>query len=204
MVKMDPNQIASGPHFGPEYVPYFYASGHFLSYDLPHASATEVRFVPESSYDFTSDLLQRRAYPVPQTVDQVIRRGYLAIPKSDPETAIISDKKHTSRLGLDDVIDQVRNRYELYDKNIYELEWSKCEAINCLYRHESYHGPTDSKVEYSVSKRLNDLYQEQREERVNLWRDVSRLRLQLPENAQQYLSAYRKVSILEDYKGDAI
>jgi hypothetical protein len=197
------NQITGKPHFGPEYVPYFYASGRFLSYDLPHTSATEARSVPESSYDFTSDLLQRRAYPVPQTVEQVIRRGYLTIPKSDPETAIISDKKDTSRLGLDDVIGQVRRRYELYDKNIYELEWSKCEAINCLYRHEGHHGPTDSKIEYSVSKRLNDLYQEQREERVNLWRDVSRLRLQLPENAQQYLSAYRKVSILEDDKGDA-
>ena len=86
---------------------------------------------------------------------------------------------------------------------MYELEWSKCEAINCLYRHEGYHGPTDSKIEYSVSKRMNELYMEQRAERVNLWRDVSRLRLQLPETAQQYLSAYRKVSILEEDKGDA-
>ena len=50
---------------------------------------------------------------------------------------------------------------------------------------------------------MNDLYMEQRAERVSLWRDVSRLRLELPENAQQYLSAYRKVSILEDDKGDA-
>jgi len=196
---MEPNPITGKPHLGPDYIPYFYASGRFLSYDLPHAHAPlEVRFAPESRYDFTSDLLEARAYPVPQTVEQVIRRGYLAIPKSDPETAIISDRKDTSRLGLDDVIGQIRKRYEVYDKNIDELEWAKCEAINCLYRHEGHHGPTDSKIEYSVSKRINELYQEQRAERVNLWRDVSRLRLQLPENAQQYLSAYRKVSILED------
>jgi hypothetical protein len=200
---MNPNQITGKPHFGPEYVPYFYASGRFVAYDLPLARAIpEVRFVP-ASYDFTSDLVQKRSYFVLQTVEQVIRRGYLAIPRSEPETALISDKKHTARLGLDDVIGQVRNRYELYEQNMYELELSKCEAINCLYRHEAHHGPTDSKVEYSVSKRMNDLYQEQREERTNLWRDISRLRLQLPENAQQYLSAYRKVSILEDYKGDA-
>ena len=201
---MNPNQITGKPHFGPEYVPYFYASGRFVAYDLPQPDAlSEVRFVPATSYDFTSDLFQRRSYFVPQSVEQVIRRGYLAIPRSEPETALISDKKHTARLGLDDVIGQVRNRYELYEQNMYELELSKCEAISCLYRHEAHHGPTDSKVEYSVSKRMNDLYQEQREERTNLWRDVSRLRLQLPENAQQYLSAYRKVSILEDYKGDA-
>jgi hypothetical protein len=200
---MYPNMTIGKPHFGPEYVPYFYAAGRFVSYDLARSHGPlDVRFVPAASYDFTSDLIHRRTYPTPQTVEQVIRRGYLAIPESEPETALISDKKHTARLGLDDVIGQIRRRYEVYDQNIYELEWSKCEAINCLYRHESYHGPTDSKVEYSVSKRLNDLYQEQREERTNLWRDVSRLRLELPENAQQYLAAYRKVSILEEDEGD--
>ncbi len=201
---MYPNVIIGQPHFGPGYVPYFYASGRFLSYDLPRPQAPlEVRFVPAASYDFTSDLIPRRGYPAHQTVEQVIRRGYLAIPESEPETALISDKKHIAGLGLDDVISQIRGRYAVYDKNIDELEWAKCEVINCLYRHEGYHGPTDSKVEYSASKRLNELYQEQRLERVNLWRDVSRLRLELPENAQQYLSAYRKVSILEDDKGDA-
>jgi len=202
---MYPNITIGRPHFGPGYVPYFYAAGHFMSYDLPRPHAPlEGRFVPAASYDFTSDLTRRHGYARPQTVEQVIRRGYLAIPESEPETAIITDKKHTARFGLDDVIGQIRRRYEVYEQNIYELELSKCEAINCLYRHESYHGPTDSKVEYSVSKRLNDLYQEQREERTNLWRDVSRLRLQLPENAQQYLAAYRKVAILEDDNGDAI
>jgi hypothetical protein len=201
---MYPNQTIGEPHSGPEYVPYFYAAGLFLRDNMPRPRAPlEVRFVPPASYDFTSDLTGRRGYPVPQTVEQVIRRGYLAIPEAEPETALISDKKHTARLGLDDIIGQIRKRYEIYDKNMYELEWSKCEAVNCLYRHEGSHGPTDSKVEYSVSKRMNELYQEQRVERVNLWRDVSRIRLELPENAQQYLSAYRKVSILEDDEGDA-
>ena len=54
-----------------------------------------------------------------------------------------------------------------------------------------------------MNKRLDELYEDQRKERTDVWRDVSRLRLQLPENAQQYLSAYRKVSILEDYNGDS-
>jgi hypothetical protein len=30
------------------------------------------------------------------------------------------------------------------------------------------------------------------------------LKLQLPETAQQYIAAYRKVQILEDDKGDAL
>jgi hypothetical protein len=199
---MFPDQLTGKPHFGPEYVPYFYASGLVVSYPLPQENVQkEVSYGPVK-YDFTSDLFARRAYPKPQTVEDVIYRGYFAIPKSDPETAIISDKKHTFRLGLDDVIGQIRNRQDLYQKNIYELEIAKCAVINSLYKHEAYHGPADSKVEYTVGKRLDELYSDQREERMNLWRDVSKLRLILPENAQQYLSAYRKVSILEDYKGD--
>jgi hypothetical protein len=202
---MYPNQITGKPHFGPDYVPYFYASGRFLSYDLPHAGAREARFAPDSSYDFTSDLLQPRAYPVPQTVEQVIQRGYLAIPKSDPETALITDKRDTSWLGLDDVISQIRKRYELYDKNIYEIEIGKCYLISSAHAIESARGgiALNSKEMYGLNKNISEFYQQQRDERVNLWRDVSRLRLQLPENAQQYLSAYRKVSILEDDKGDA-
>ena len=201
---MYPNMIMGRPHFGPGYVPYFYAAGRFISYQLPRLHGPlEVRFEPAASYDFTSDLVETHGYPASQTVEDVIRRGYLAIPASEPETALISDKKHTSRLGLDDIIGQIRKRYQVYDKNMYELEWSKCEAISCLYRHEGAHGPTDGKVEYGVSKRMNELYMEQRAERVNLWRDVSRIRLELPENAQQYLSAYRKVAILADDKGDA-
>jgi hypothetical protein len=121
---------------------------------------------------------------------------------SEPETAIISDRKHTSWLGLDDIIGQIRNRYAAYEQNIYELEVSKCSAINSCYAHEAYHGPTNSKIEYSMNKRLDKLYMSQREERITLWRDISRLKLQLPETAQQYLSAYRKVSILEDKEGD--
>ena len=137
---MYPNQTIGRPHLGPEYVPYFYASGRFISYDLPHAGAREARFAPTGSYDFTSDLIQTRAYPAGQTVDQVIQRGYLAIPKSEPETAIISDKKHTSRLGLDDVIGQIRRRYEVYDRNIYEIEQGKCYLISSAYAIESARG----------------------------------------------------------------
>ena len=135
-------------------------------------------------------------------IEQIIAHGYLAVPHSDPVDAILSDKRHTSWLGLDDVIQQIRNRYELYQRNMYEIEVSKCAAITSLYTHEAWHGPSDSKVEYSLNKRLDRLYKDQRDERTSLWQDVSKLRLALPENAQQYLTAYRKQSILEDEEGD--
>jgi hypothetical protein len=161
-----------------------------------------MNYGPAVGYDFSSDLSARRIYPRHQTVEDVIRNGYLATPLSEPETAIISDRKHTSWLGLDDIIGQIRNRYTAYEQNIYELEVSKCSAINSCYAHEAYHGPTNSKIEYSMNKRLDKLYMSQREERITLWRDISRLKLLMPEKAQEYLAAYRKVSILEDSGGD--
>jgi len=51
--------------------------------------------------------------------------------------AFISDKKHTARPGLDDVIWQIRRRYEVYQRNTYEIELAKCAAINCLFKHEA-------------------------------------------------------------------
>ena len=57
---MYPDLPDGRPHLGPGYVPYFYAAGRFLSYDLPRPHAPlEVRFVPASSYDFTSDLVRK-------------------------------------------------------------------------------------------------------------------------------------------------
>ena len=188
-----------------EYVIYFYESGLSKQYLQRQKDIfTRLSYGPAVGYDFSSDLFSKHTWPVPQTVEDVVRNGYFSIPKSEPETAIISDKKNTSWLGLDDIINQIRHRYQVYERNTYEIEISKCSAINSFYTHEAWHGPSDSKVEYSLSKRLDKLYNEQRDERVNLWRDISRLKLQLPETAQQYLSAYRKVSILEDKEGDIL
>ena len=204
--KMNQNQLSTMPQSESGYMPYFYQSGLFLSYNLPGDRHPVSAYSNLSSgYDFTSDLIgQRKIYPAFDTVEDIIRRGYLAVPESDPETAIISDKGLTAKLGLDDVIGQIRNRHSIYQENIFALELAKCAAVNAKYAHEAYHGPTDSRVEYSTNKRLDELYSEQRLERVTLWRDVSRLRLQLPETAQNYLTSYRKISILADQEGDKL
>ncbi len=199
------NRIKLPTRTDKNYVIYFYESGLSQQYQQHQKDLSAgLNYGPAGSYDFSSDLSVRQSWPTPQTVEQIVSSGYLSIPKSEPETAIISDRKNTSWLGLDDLIGQIRNRYEVYDSNIYELEEAKCTAINSLFEHEAYHGPTTSKVEYSTKKRLDNLYSEQREERTNLWRDISKLKLLVPENAQNYLSAYRKVSILEDTKGDEL
>ena len=195
------NTIAKGPVFDGQYVPYFYQSGKFLAYGISGKSDLKGSLDQGySKYDFTSDLFGKRSFPAVQTVEDIIRSGYFAIPKSEPEMAIISDKKQTSGLGLGDIISQVRQRYEIYERNNCQIELGKCYAISSMLYVEAMRGgvPQNSREAYSISKSLREFYEQQRDERTRLWQDVSRLKQSLPEQAQQYLSAYRKVSILED------
>ncbi len=197
------HQIIRGPRpsrTDRQYVVYFYESGLSRQYQQRQKDLlAAVHDGPAPTYDFTSDLVgPTRRYGPFLTVEKIIQSGYLAIPHSDPVEAIIRDRQDTSRLGLDDVISQIRQRYEVYERNVYEIEISKCATINSIYAHQAYHGPTYSKFEYAVSKRLDKLYEQQRLERTNFWRDVSKLRLLVPEQAQQYLAAYRKVSVLNE------
>ena len=197
-----PNQVYE-PSINAEYIPRLYRYEHPQAYYSKRMVPAITNYGPVSGYSFLSDSTPKAQPDQPQTVEQIITNGYFSAPPGDPVTAVISDKKHTSWLGLDDIIGQIRQRYALYEKNIYEIEWAKCGALNVFFVHEDHNrpAPPDDRIYYSLNKNLQRLYQDQREERVNLWRDISRLRQLLPETAQQYLAAYRKVSILEDYKG---
>ena len=186
-----------------EYIPYFYESGQFLRYSGPVKSRPVQTYFISSGYDFTSEAKSSLDPDQPQTVEQIVAKGYFTMPTGDPVTAMITDKKHTSRLGLDDAIDQIRRRYEIYAQNIYELLLSQCYTINTFLKHYDRVRPAqpDDRIYYSLNKNMQKLYQQQRDERVNLWRDISRLKQALPESAQGYLTAYRKVLVLDDSTG---
>jgi len=194
--------MAKGPVFDGNYAPYFYQSGKFIAYNMPDKTGLgSVLDQGYARYDFTSDLIQGKQYSRHQsTVEDILRNGYFPIQKTEPETAILSDKKQTSGLGLSDVIGQVRQRYEIYEKNIYQIELGKCYALSSMFYIEAMRGGVrqDSREAYSLTKSLREFYEQERDERARLWQDVSRLKQVLPEQAQQYLTAYRKISILED------
>jgi hypothetical protein len=190
-----------------QYQPYFYQSGKFLLYDSPSKKSSKSYLENSiSKYDFTSDPGSKISYQSSQTVEDIVKRGYLRLPQAEPETAIISDKNQVWKMGLSDIISQIRNRYTIYHQNVYQLEKSKTDAVNSQLAIEASRGGVamNSKEAYSLNKRITELYTEQLNERTRLWQDVSKLRQLLPENVENYLSSYRKLSILEDRKGDII
>jgi hypothetical protein len=147
---------------------------------------------PSGSYDFSSR----------QTVEDLIARGYLAIPTGDPVTAVLTDKRATSWLGLDDAIRQIRARYELYARNMNGILYSTAAASNALHTWKAERGWYSERQLDNQHKTLQNLYAQEREERVSLWRDIARVRATLPEVVQQYLAAHRKLSLLDDTRGD--
>ena len=201
---MNPIQPNPTPLSGDHDASYHYLYGrHQLCRYLPASEQSQLYPSPTAEYDFSRQAVSALEDQGPQTVEQLISQGYFAVPAEPPETAILSDRRATAWLGLDDVIRQVQRRFEIYEQNIYEIDLAKCEAINALFVSESHYGwPASAKEQYILGKRLQALYADQREERVSVWKDVSRLRQSLPENAQQYLSAHRKIQILDEPGGD--
>ncbi len=198
--------ISQGPVFDAGYMPYFYSSGKFLQYDISHRDSNSQELSQNSGRGLINHIVPKDTWPKPATVEDIVQKGYFAVPNSEPETAIISDKNHTSRLGLGDIIEQIRGRHEIYEKNMYQIEMSKCYAVSSQMAIESARGGvrTSSKEAYGITKNIGELYLQQCDERRGLWADISKLKQSLPEQAQSYLSSHRKLSILEDTAGDLL
>jgi len=139
----------------------------------------------------------------PQTVDQIVARGFFAAPADDPVTALLTDRRTTTQLGLNDLIDQLQQRIDIYRQNLSDIEDSKLAATNDFHGRKNALGVDYDRELAALNETLIGLYQQQREERVTFWRDLSRLRQVFPETAQMYLSALRKSSLVNDLGGDA-
>ena len=135
----------------------------------------------------------------PQTIEQVLCNGYMALPSADLETATIADKQQTAWMGLDDMLGQIHQRDDIYRRNMNELLWAECYAFNEFARAGWPPSPEQNSL---YQERLADLATQRRAERVSAWRDTSALRQLLPESAQLYLSAFRKNELLQDIGGD--
>jgi len=179
-------------------VPFSY---QVVPYTAPGTLPPDDRDVPTGPGDSPADR-PRYDFSATQTMEDVIARGYLAIPTGDPVTALLTDKRDTSWLGLDDAIRQIRARYELYGRNMNGILYSTTAATNALHTWEAERGwPSDRQLD-NTHKTLQSLYAQEREERVSLWRDIARVRATLPEVVQQYLAAHRKLVLLDDTGGD--
>lgn len=137
-------------------------------------------------------------------LDGIVQRGYFSAPQTDPVMAMITDRRDSLSMGLDDAIQQLRSRYDIYRLHMYDLELAKLSAINSFHtwHMESQHLPPEQRQ--AMHQMLHDLYTDQRTERAAFWRDASRIRQAMPQWVQDYLGALRKTQILDDNQGDPL
>ncbi len=180
---------------------YYYLYHRARSYGTPPRMA----YPPISSHYLSPALTRDHARSDidrgPQTVEDLVRDGYFAIAKREPETAVLVDRQDIAWLTLDDALTQIREREEIYRKNMLELEWAECYAFGELARHG---WPASDEKASLYQKRIADLHADQRAERVRFWNDLARVRQLVPPSAQAYLSAIRKSQILGLDEGDAL
>ena len=182
----------------------YYLYGRRRLYEQPKEWLYSPVADPSPRLGFSSNRTRVRADKEPQTVEQVISQGYFSVPASEAEIPMLDDRKQTSWLSLDDAIQQIRQRYEVYSRNVYEIERGKCYAINDLFSWETATAqPASAEQHIILGKRLEGLYAQQRQERIAFWKDVSRLKQTLPDSVQRYLSAHRKSEILTSPGGDS-
>lgn len=179
---------------------------YYYLYHRARAYGTPQRVVYPSTptHDRSPALVPEPASPSidrgPQTVEDLVRDGYFAISKREPETAVLVDRQDIAWLTLDDALTQIREREDIYRQNMLELEWAKCYAFGELARQG---WPASDEKAALYQRRIADLHADQRAERVRFWNDLSRVRQLVPPSAQAYLSAIRKSQILGLDGGDA-
>lgn len=108
---------------------------------------------------------------------------------------IFADKRKTSYLALEDIVTQIRRRYQIYDSNIRVLEYSKIKLREHFYQCPQQLGFWQPGQKEMLTEQMNQLYQKQLDEKVSLWKDVSKLKLMLPQSLNDYLTIKRKSDI---------
>lgn len=185
----------------PDEVRYSYLSTVPATYRPAPCAVPSTRYLGYPTEPFcVPDPDDRRYAGLHPTIDTLIATGSFAIPPADPVAALFSDRQYTNRLSLTDALTQIRQRYDLYRLNMSDLEQAKLTATDCR---RSWFNPPGWKPEDDpeLLQTLEALSQLQRQERISLWQDISRLRTSLPETIQQYLGASRKMDLLNDTRG---
>ena len=133
---------------------YIYHRARAYGAQAPNASYPPVskRYEP---FEFFRDPKPISIDRGPQTVEDLVRDGYFAVSKREPETAVIVDRQDMAWLSLDDALTQIREREDIYRKNLLEIEWAKCYAFGELAR---LGWPASDQTSALYQRRIADLH----------------------------------------------
>lgn len=129
------------------------------------------------------------------SVDELMRES--------PMERSLGDRELTTRIRFLDLVYQLRERQELYQQHVYEIACAETATVNAMLQSPlNVEGLAPAEVYLGVRKTLDRLEADRRRERLDFWRDQSRLRLDLPESLAERLDASRRRRLLDGLLDD--
>jgi hypothetical protein len=150
------------------------ASGFFLKYQFP--------WINQSCNSFQSEN---------NSVPNIFKR--------DPLARFISGKRKFLNKSLDDILNLIKKREKIKDRNSLEIDHEICQIHTSMLNHPKNKYAIDMaklKSFDALQQQVNALYNAKRVEEISCWRDVTRLKSDLRESINELEQEKRKQSLL--------
>ena len=123
-----------------------------------------------------------------------------AFAKDDILSSFLYSKKESLIEAGASILNQVYERIDLKNKNLYELDQRICQAGSEILQLDHFNLGTNGAVDKRVANVEKDLFSFEREKRfeqVACWRDISRLQIQLMDIKQNLDSQTSREKLIE-------
>ncbi|MFN3166391.1 MAG: hypothetical protein ACE37H_04930 [Phycisphaeraceae bacterium] len=114
----------------------------------------------------------------------------------DMVQGLFEDRLQTHTFELGDVLEQIKERVAIYRQHFDELEQAKVDTTNVRRRWTDPLDRFGTIADPDLTRALQDIDAQQRQERLSCWKDLSNLRQRVPEHWRQYLAVAQHYQIL--------
>lgn len=115
----------------------------------------------------------------------------------DMVAGLFHDRLQAQTLELSDVLEQIKQRLDIYQKHFDELEQAKLDVTNVRHHWLDPIRRNGVATDPDLVSAIEDFNAQQRQERLSCWKDLSSLRQQVPEHWRQYLNAARQYHLID-------
>jgi len=125
--------------------------------------------------------------------------------RHDPLARFISGKRKFLNKSLDDILNLIKEREKIKDRNTLEIDHEICQVHTSMMNHPKNKYAVDMSLLKSYNtllQQVNALDHAKRAEEISCWRDVTRLKSDLRDSSKELEQEKRKQSLLLGDKND--
>ena len=159
-------------------------------------SAEPFETVPTASYLATSPLFA----PLLDSMVGYIDFSPVGQPENrDPIVGMFREKTHFGRAVIEDVLTDMSTRYDMMNRAVQTLDYQICAVDSAILQLPYFQAGIDKdldKLKMTLEAKAMDFEQQKMEERVDGWKDITRLKTDLFEVLKEYAGNQASSSFL--------